>query len=180
MRAVAVTLLLLAGCSSGPVAPDDAGGDAGAPKDAGSDGATPPKDAGADAGGDAGKLDGYYAWGHSGAPNRLFIYYADAQNDLCFALHLESGTNTSALTLPMGWDLKQIGTGVFQSAQACTPYYSGNAQYQQYLSATGSVGFSGANVPSTIFTLDASLSFIPGWPPSSQDLKTTNLAVQMF
>lgn len=162
--------------------PDDGGvgTDTGVKPDAGVE-AGGGKDAGMDAGGDAGKLDGYYAWGHPSSPNKLFIYYADAQNDLCFVLHLESsGMNTSAVTLPMGWDLATVGTGVFQSAAACTPYYQGSANYMQDLSSSGSITFSGTNVPMTVFDMDVTLNFMPSWAPGSQQLKTQNLAVTMF
>lgn len=157
-------------------------GDSGTPVDSGvkpDTSVNPGKDAGMEAGGDAGKLDGYYAWGHPGAPNRLFIYYADAQNDLCFAMRLETpGPNMSAVTLPMGWDIKS--TLVFQAAAACTPYYSGSAQTMQNLSSSGSITFSGTNVPMTIFDMDVTLNFMPSWAPGSQQLKTQNLQVTMF
>lgn len=172
--------LFIFGCGSDKTA-DDGGAttDTGVKADAGVDAG---KDAGiADAGADAAKLDGYYAWGRPGAPNRLFIYYADAQNDICFRLHLESGTNMTAVTVPMGWDLLDIGTGAVKSAKACTPYYNGSDEIVQNLSSSGTLNWSGTNVPGTIWTVDVTLNFAPSmWAPSSQDLKIDNLNVAMF
>jgi hypothetical protein len=182
MRTLGLALLSLAflGCSSDKSGDDDSGTgtDSGVKPEAGVDAG---KDAGImDAGSDAAKLDGYYAWGHAGAPNRLFIYFADAQNDVCYRLHLENGTNMTAVTIPNGWNLLDIGTGAVHSAQACSPYYSGNAEILQNLSSSGTLNWSGT-VPPTVYTVDVTLNFAPStWAASSQQLMTMNLPVTMF
>ncbi len=181
MRALGLCVLFLMGCSSNKIIDTDGGDDSGVKPDTGVDAA---KDSGGgmDAGSDAAKLDGYYAWGHPGALNRLYIYWADAQNDVCLRLYFTSpGTNLTAVTVPNGWNLETIGTGAVHSAQACNPYYMGAAENLQNLSSSGMVNWSGTNVPGTVWTLDVTLNFAPStWAPSSQQMLATNLNVQMF
>lgn len=162
------------GCNAGAPALGADGGDGG-----GADGAADagPKDVAApDTGpGDGGTWDGYYAYGRSG--NRILLYKADAQADLCFALRLIAGPNQSALTLPAGWNVE--ASGVFRASAACNPQYVGAAEFLPTLSSSGTVDFTGAGIPATIAQLDVTLNFAPStWAPSSDRLQTTNLAVK--
>ena len=126
---------------------------------------------------DAGKLDGYYAFGQGGATNRLIVFYADATADLCFMVRLTQRMNMSALTLPSNWDVENAG--IFHAAAACTIFYTGQAEFLQALSMSGSMSWMGVALPKTIDTVDVTLNFAPSmWAPSTNDIKTTNLAVK--
>jgi len=172
--AVGLALALVPGCSSSPTPFDQDGGGDGAAKDGAGDGA---KDVAApDSGpGDGGMWDGYYAYGRSG--NRVLLYKADAARDLCFTVRLTTGTNLSALTLPMGWNVE--ASGVFRAAAACNPQYMGAADFLPTLSLSGTVAWTGGGLPAIVTQLDVTLNFAPSmWAPSSEMMQTTNLAVK--
>lgn len=167
-------LVGVAGCSSNTPPFDSDAGDAGSADGAADTGS---KDVAApDTGpGDGGTWDGYYAYGRSG--NRIFLYKADAQRDLCFTLRLIAGPNQSALVLPAGWNVD--ASGVFHASAACNPQYMGAAEFLPTLSSSGTVDWSGSGIPTTITQLDVTLNFAPSlWAPSSEMLQTTNLAVK--
>lgn len=153
---------------------DPDAGDAGGKDAAADSGAkdTGPSDTGA---GDGGVWNGYYAYGRSG--NRILIYKADAQRDLCFTIRLITGPNLSALTLPSNWNVE--ASGVFRAAAACNPQYMGTADYLPTLSSSGTISWQGASIPVVIDQLDVTLSFAPSmWAPSDEMLKATNLPVK--
>jgi hypothetical protein len=172
----ALVLLLCASCSSPTTVPDDgASGDAQPPKD----GSTiDVKEGGiTDAPSDAAALDGYYAFGNGGTPNKLIVFYADKTADLCFMVRLVARNNMSALTLPANWDVELAG--VFKAAAACSIYYTGQAEFMQALSMSGSMSWMGQALPKTIDMVDVTLNFMPNtWAPDSQHLVTTNLPVK--
>lgn len=177
-----LSFLFFLGCGSDKTA-DDGGTttDTGV-KDAGVD-ASKDSSGVTDSGGDAATLDGYYAWGNAGAMNRLYVYYADHANNVCFVLFFKSnnGMNMTAVTVPTGWELETVGTGVFDNAQACSPYFKGTATLMQNLSSSGSVNWSGTNVPQTLWDVTVTLNFMPtNWAPGSFDFKVQNLNVTMF
>lgn len=122
-------------------------------------------------------LDGYFAYGKGGATNRIFLFYADMNANLCFAVRLTQRANMSALTLPMGWDVESAG--VFRDSRACNIYYAGTADFLPALSMSGSISWMGQAAPKTIDSVMITLNFMPTmWAPSSQDLNTTTLAVK--
>lgn len=171
-----ITLLFAALCAcSSSATPDTDAGDAGGAGDAIADASNKdaqPADSGPT---DGGTWDGYYAYGRSGS--RIFVYKADAQRDLCFAIRLIAAPNLSALALPTGWNVE--ASGVFRAAAACNPQYMGTADFQPTLSASGSISWQGAGIPLVIDKLDVTLNFAPSmWAPSSETLQGTNLAVK--
>ena len=118
----------------------------------------------------------YTAYALIGGYDRVVIFKADPQRNLCFELRLVAPPQSSGgLTLPSMWGFESAK--VTHDSAACVKQYMGAGQTWPVASQSGVVSWVGY-LPKTL-DIDVTLVFSgqPNWAPAAESLKAAAIVV---